>query len=360
MKKVLVCILLLLCTCAYAEEVDLEPIYEFAENYDASELAKAAFESVLTGENDTWQSVLDWLKSKMIFPIQQVAETAISSVLPVILIAILRGCMPDANGGSGGACFLLRMMLLLGFSDLAKLALSSANGCIGNMKEFSDIAAPVITTLLTMMGMNGTAALASPAAALAGNIAEDIFLKYGLPLCRIALCSAIAGNLSNAVDLSRLTRLMKKAANWGTGLAATLFTGIIALQGSITEAADSLGMRTAKFAADSAAPVIGSGIADAWDGFVSGVMITKNALGFSGITAVLAAGFCPLVCCVSAMIALNLIASLLQIFGENEAAHAAEEVGGICQMALSLVTGSLVIAIVLLGAAMVAGRSLIA
>ena len=63
--------------------------------------------------------------------------------------------------------------------------------------------------------------------------------------------------------------------------------------------------------------------------------------------------------CATAMLALNLIAALLEALGEREAARAAGEMGGVCQMALSLSTGALAIATVLLGAAMAAGHSLI-
>lgn len=360
MKKVLVFVLFLLCTCAYAEGNDLTPIYDFAENHGAGELTQMVGESIQTGNFDVWETILGWLKTEAVLPVRRVCETAIVSILPVMLLAIIRGCLPETNGASGGACFLLRMMLLLGFADLASLSLSAAKESIMSVKDFSDTAAPVVSAVLSLTGMNGTAALVSPAAALVGNIAEGVFVKYGLPVCRIALCGAIAGNLSEAVDLSRFTKLMKKAANWGAGLITTLFTGLIALQGTVAEAADSIGMRTAKFAADSVSPVIGSGITDAWDGFVSGVMVTKNALGLSGITAVLAAGFRPLICCAASMLVLSLIASLLELFGERETARAAEELGGICQMALSMVTGSLVIAVVLMGAAMSVGRNLIA
>lgn len=351
--------LVLICTCAYAEEADMSPIFEFADNHGVGELAKQSYESALKGDN-SWQVSLEWLRSCLLLPIRQVGEVALVSILPVMLLSIIRACVPESNGGSEGACFLLRMMLLLGLSDLAVLSLSAIESCIESIKCFSDTAAPVITAVLAMMGMNGTAALASPAATLVGNVAEGVFLKYGLPLSKLGLCCAIAGNLGDGIELSRFTKLMKKTANWGTGLVTTLFTGLISLQGTIAEAADNLGMRTAKFAADSATPVIGSGISDAWEGFVSGMMVTKNAFGVSGITTILAVGFQPLICCAAAMLVLNVTASMLELFGEKKAARAAEEIGGICQMALSLVTGSLVIVIVLIGAAMVAGRNLIA
>lgn len=357
MKGFMLCLCIVMCcTCAWAEEADPTPIFGFAENYGAEQITRTAYESALNGKATAWETVVDWAREEMLLPIKQVADTALESAAPILLLAILRGCMPEANGGSEGARFLLRLLLLLGFSDLAWLSITAADACMRSVKAFTDAASPGIAALLAAMGMNGMSSLASPAAALAGGIAEGVFLKYGLPLCRVALCTAIAGNLSDVINLNRFTNLLKKAAGWGTGLVTTLFTALIALQGTIIEAADSVGVRTAKFAVDSAAPVIGNGVTEAWDGFVSGMMMTKNALGMSGITALLAAGIQPMVCCIATMLALNLAAALLELFGEKEAARGAEQIGGICQMALSLATGSLVVATVLLGTVMSAGR----
>ena len=64
------------------------------------------------------------------------------------------------------------------------------------------------------------------------------------------------------------------------------------------------------------------------------------------------------VVCAASMLVLNLISALLSALGERETARAAEQVSGICQMGLSLATGAVAIATVLLGAAMAAGGNL--
>ena len=126
----------------------------------------------------------------------------------------------------------------------------------------------------------------------------------------------------------------------------------------MSEGLDGIAARTAKFAVDSAAPVIGSGISDAWDSYLSGVLVTKNAVGLSGIATLLFAGARPVLICLAAMAALYLIAALLDAFGEKTSAAAAEQIAGICQMALSLCTATLAIAMILLGAAMMIGKGL--
>lgn len=340
-------------------EANPRGVYDFAAEHgvdlDAEELARGA----LRGEFPGAEALMDWIRGHAMEPVRQVLVLARGLIAPILLTALVRCAFPSARGGGSGARFLLRICLLLGFSRVAMLSLEAAGNCLRAVGAFVDVASPAIAALLTAMGMTGTAALVSPSAALAGSMAQDLFQGYGLRLCRFALCTVLAGNLSAALDLGRVTRLIRRAANWGTGLATTLFTALLTLQGSASGAADSLAARTAKYAVDSAAPVIGSGVSDAWESYIAGMRVAKNALGVSGIASLLAVGLKPVLVCLTAMLIFSLTAALLDALGEKEAARAAEQTGGVCQMALALSTGALAIGTVLLGAAMAVGGRLI-
>lgn len=335
------------------EEAGPEGIYDFAEAYGAGADVKGLAEGALKGALPGIGELLAWLRARAAEPIAQVLSLGKGLMAPVLLMALARCASPREQ--SGGARFLMRMALILGFSRLSIVALDAAQDCLSAVGAFSDVAAPALAALLTAMGMGGSAALVSPAAALAGDMAERLFRDWGLPLCRLALCTAIAGNLSPSLDLSRATKLFRRAANWGTGLAVTLFTALLSLQGTVGGAADGVALRTAKYAVDSAAPVIGSGVSDAWESYVAGMALAKNALGVSGIAALLAAGLRPVLICGASMLALQLIAAILDALGEASAARAAEQMGGICQMGLALSTGALAVGTVLMGAAMAMG-----
>lgn len=348
---------MLLCTAAYAQETEPLEIFQFAEEYGNGENVRLVYEAAIKGDTSVFTSFLNWAKEEAIQPIRQVIARTSASIAPAFLLAMMRGSLPD--GGESGIRFVLRLMLLFAFAENAKQALSAAEECICTAKKFTDAAAPGVTALLASAGMHTMAGLASPAAALAGSIAEGVFLRYGLPLGKAALCVALAGNLSDTIDLNRFASILKKTANWGAGIVTTLFTALIAVQGNISEILDGAGVRAAKFAVDSAAPIIGNGVSDAWEGLISSMMISKNALGISGIAALFFAVICPLAICATGMILLNLLSALLDLFGERETARAAQQIGGVCQMALSLAMGALMVAAVLLGAMMAVGRSFI-
>ena len=352
-------ILALMPCCACAEEAaDYTAILEFAEDYGVQDEIRQLIDGALSGDLSLKEFFSGWLQKQLRRPVETVLPIAAGMLAPVLLLALLGSILPEGRGACMDAGFLLRLILMLLSSRLAIAAIAEAEACLQSVKHFTDISAPALAAVLAAMGMEGSAALVSPAAALAGNAAQQLFLKYGLPLCRIALCTSIAGNLSREIDLSRFTALFRKGANWLAGLATTLFTALLALQGSVSEGLDGVAVRTAKFAVDSASPVIGSGVSDAWESYISGVMISKNALGVSSIAVLLLACAGPVLLCIAALTVLTLLSALLELFGEKLSARAAGQISGVCQMALSLCTGAIAIATILLGAVMSLGRGL--
>lgn len=362
MKIICLLILLLLGGGAFAEEnieIDMSSIYNFAQQYDAEEQVRCIYESTLQGDINS-QTLLEWAEEWIQEPFEDVLGMC-ARIFPAILMSALIGSMlPDDGGGGGALQFFLRLSLLLGFTEMATSALLSIEKCVAASKMLVDRIAPLLTTMLAAIGVDHSLALLSPMAVLVGNLAEQVFLKYGLPLCRCALCIAVSGSLCKQIQMKRFNRLCRRVVNWGTGIVVTVFTAFLTLQTNMSGNLDGVAARTAKYTVDSASSVIGSGISDAWEAYAYGVMATKNAVGVSGMTALLFAVARPVLTSLCVMAALNLCAALLDTFGEKCSADAAEQIGDICQMALSISTATLAITMILLGAVIKMGQGVVA
>lgn len=363
MKMILILLSLLMSCCAFAEEeieVDMTPIYQFAEQYSAEEQVQFIYESALGDAQETNTYWLSWVKDQLKEPFENALQTC-AQIFPIVLISALIGIvLPTGQGSSGALQFLLRLCMLLGFAQMGMDALAVIEDCVRAAKILVDRIAPILTAVLTALGLERSVALASPLAVQAGNLAEQLFLKYGIPLCRSALCVALAGNLNGYIQLKRVQALIKRVVNWGIGIVVTIFTAFLALQTNVAENLDGIAIRTAKYAVDSASSVIGNGISDVWDSYLYGLMATKSAVGLSGIVAMLFAAAKPILISLSMMAALNLTAAILEAFGERHSAEAAEQIAGVCQMALAICTATLAITIILLGTMMKMGQIAIA
>lgn len=341
------------------EAVDMRGMEEFAEAAAPDLDLQSVLDGAQRGEFPSLDELMKALGEQLRAALRDVAASCVGLVAPALLLAVMGCTLPDRSGGSAGARFMIQCLLFQGLIRLAVESMEGVEACLMRAGEFGDAVAPPLTALMTAAGMTNGAALISPAAALAGGAVEDLLRGYGLALCKFALAMAVAGNLSDAIDLSRLYRLLRKAANWGAGLTVTLFTALTAIQGNVSAGLDGVAVRTAKYAVDSVTPVIGSGISDAWDSYVSGIMIAKNAVGVSGVALLIAVGLKPVLRAAAAMVAMNLFAALMDMLGERRAARAAEQAAGVCQMLLTLCTAALTVGMILLAAAMAAGRGLL-
>ncbi|MDO5322763.1 MAG: hypothetical protein Q4G06_01990 [Clostridia bacterium] len=363
---VLLCLLLMCGSCAAEEAVnraldaaDLSGLEEFAGDAAPELDLQQVVLDAAQGELTTADELLEQLRNRVLDALREALRACGALIAPALLLATLRCALPEGNGGSEGARFLLLCVLMLSMMRLVLGGMEGVEACMRRVGGFADAVAPPLAALMTAAGMTNGAALLSPMATLVGGAVENWLLKYGLPLCRYALALAVAGNLSEAIDLTRACRLMRKAANWGAGLAVTLFTALTAIQGTVISGMDGVAVRTAKYAVDSVTSVIGSGVSDAWDSYVAGILIAKNAVGVSGVVLLLALGLQPMLRTAAAMLMLNLFSALMDMLGERRAANAAEQAAGVCQMLLMLCAAALTLGMILLGAAMAAGRTLL-
>ena len=362
----LMCLVLLCGSCAAEDSVqraleatDLRELEEFAGNAAPGLALRQVVEDASQGKLTSPDVLLERLRDLMCSALREVVRACGMLIVPVLLLATLRCMLPEGSGGSEGARFLLMCALMQGMIRLVLDGMADVEACMRQIGGFATVVSPPLAALMTAAGMTNGASLLSPLAALVGGVVEDGLLKYGLPLCRYTLAIAVAGNLSETIDLGRACRLMRRGTNWSAGLAVTLFTALTAIQGTVAGGMDGVAVRTAKYAVDSVTSVIGSGVSDAWDSYVAGILIARNAVGVSGVALLLAMGLKPMLRAGAAMLMLNLFAALTDMLGERRAARAAEQAAGVCQMLLMLCAASLTLGMILLGAAMSMGQAML-
>ena len=352
-------LLLLFPSACAQEEYTLDGLYEFAGEYGIDLPLDAIAGFVQDPGSFSPEEFAAQLKEWAGEPIRELIALAAGMFPAMLFLILLRAMMPDASGGTGAAVFLIRLHIALGFTDAVCAVIEDTVRCLNAALELSDVLSPILAALLAGSGLAGASSLIGPAAALTANLIETLFLRWGVPLCRFAFCCAIAGNLSKSISLKPVYRLMKKGVNWGTGMAITIFTALLSLQGGITVSMDGVGLRTAKYAVDSAGPIIGSGISDVWETYISGMALARNTAGISGIAVILALNALPLVRGFGCMLLLRLFSAAAEIMGEDGTAALTEQFSGVCQMAISLLAGGMAAVTILLTAMLAAGRGLI-
>ena len=112
-----------------------------------------------------------------------------------------------------------------------------------------------------------------------------------------ALALGLVGSVSPGMKLDAAGGAINKACSWLLGLAATLFVGLLSLQGLVGAAADSLAGRAIRFSLSSFVPVVGGALSEAFSSVQGCLQLLKSTLGGFGILATALIALPPLLEC---------------------------------------------------------------
>lgn len=144
---------------------------------------------------------------------------------------------------------------------------------------------PIFAGILSVMGKTTTATAANTVTLAATQLFSQLTVNFLAPLCGAIMGLSITGAIHPQLNISRLGELIKKIVVWALGLLMTVFMSILSVQTFVTNSADSVLIRTAKFAVSSGVPIVGGTISDAVSTVHGSLSIIKSSVGTYGIIA---------------------------------------------------------------------------
>jgi len=137
---------------------------------------------------------------------------------------------------------------------------------------------------LYAMGGNISAAVANHGV-MSGFLAilETVCSGTVLPVATILVAMALLDAVSDKASLSALSSLIKRTFTLGLSFLMMLLCFVLGLQTTLAKGADTLALRTARFAAGSFLPVVGSSVGEALRTVAGSVQYLRGAVGVGGI-----------------------------------------------------------------------------
>ena len=146
---------------------------------------------------------------------------------------------------------------------------------IGALSGFMLFFIPIYAAILISRGKNLTAAGFSTVTL---SICEGVSLVSSyivVPLTGMQLALSIAGSVLPDVNMSSIGKAVKRASVWILSISSTVFIAILGMQTMVSNSADSVSARTAKFVIGTALPVVGTAVSE-------GLMAVKGCLKLLG------------------------------------------------------------------------------
>ncbi len=248
---------------------------------------------------------------------------SLPSLIAIFAIALLYSIVGGLSGGFLKkstteliyfACYAAMISIVI--ARVASL-LSEATSTVRSMQSLMNACFPVLLTLLTALGSSSAASVYQPMTAILSSGVTTVVTTVVLPLFIAATTVGIIGNLSKNIKLSKLTSFFKSCANWILGGVFGIFATFLSVQGLTGSIADTISVKTAKFALQSYVPLLGGYLSDGFDLVLAGLVLIKNSTGLVITLLILSAVAAPVVDTAVFALGLKLVSGLVEPVGDE-------------------------------------------
>jgi len=292
---------------AWAEIYALLP--EEARSFWQGQDVLSMIESYALAENlPNAESVLESLGSSLLDSVRRELPL-LFTLVGIALLSAFSSVLSDSSGGNTGGfvcrCFALTTVLAV----MAGRATQCMNG-MDVLAKFMELVLPALFTILMAMGSSATVGVFQPATALLCGTVTACMRSAVLPVAVAAGVVGMVDRLFHASRLDGIASMLKKLLKWGIGAITTVYIGAVSISGMGSSGFDGLSVRTAKYAASSMVPVVGSMVSGSFDTVLGCAILVKNAVGIAAIVLSLGIVAVPLLHAVSLMFLLRFASAL--------------------------------------------------
>ena len=235
---------------------------EVYKDVDIEELLKSA----ISGDINTktmYSSILSLLGDEIVSSI-----TTIGGILAIIVIhAILKNIGENIGNNSISQVayyveyILIVTLVMTSFTNVIDMVKDT----IVNLVGYINILIPLLLALVMTTGTTITASVMQPVIlGIIVFIGNGITL-YVLPILLISTVLGIVSNLSDKIQIGKLSKMLKSSIVWILGFVFTLFVSVLSLEGTLTSSVDGLTIKGLKTASSTFIPVVGKVLGDSVD-----------------------------------------------------------------------------------------------
>lgn len=258
-------------------------------NLDINELLNSA----INGQADN-KGILNSIISLIGKEIIDVLRILANVLLVIVVHSILKSI--SENLGDSGVSkityyveyILIVTLVLVSFSEVIAIAKTS----IQNLVSFTYLLLPILLALVSTTGSVISVSVVQPI--ILGTIVfiSNIVQNVVIPILLIGTVLGIISNLSERVQIEKLSKFLKSGIAWFLGVVVTLFVGILSVEGTLSSSVDGVVAKTTKAAVSNFVPVVGKALGDSVDTVLGCTNILKNATGLIGI--IIITGICAM------------------------------------------------------------------
>ena len=222
----------------------------------------------------------------------------LSSIIVIVVIHAILKSISDNLGNKSVAqvayyiqYIMIVALVMANFSEIISMVKQSIQNLVG----FINLLIPILITLMITTGSITSAGILEPIILFMITSIGNFIVNVIIPVILVSTALGIISQISDKIQIDKLSKFMKSSTVWILGVVLTLFVGITSIEGSLSSSVDGVTAKTTKAAVSNFIPVVGKILGDAVDTVMGCSIILKNALGVVGVIVIIGICMVPII-----------------------------------------------------------------
>lgn len=265
--------------------------------------------------------------------------TALVSILVIIVIHSILKTISEGLENKGVSqityyveYILIVTLIMTNFTSIIEVVRQPIQNLVGFMNSLT----PILITLMITTGNITTANVIQPVILFLISFIGNGILTVILPLLLVSTVLGIVSNISDKIQINKLSKYFKSSIVWILGIALTIFVGALSIEGTLTSSVDGLTAKTAKAAVSNFIPVVGKILGDAVDTVIGCSAVLKNAVGLVGIIIIIGICILPIIRLSILTISYYLATAICEVIADEKIVKLLEQMAGSFKILLAI------------------------
>ena len=268
------------------------------------------------------------------------AISLLGSILIVIVIhSLLKNFSENLskNEGIGQIAYYVEYILIVtiimsNFSNIINMMKEA----ISNLVGFVNCIVPILLALMSATGSITSVGLIQSLIIFAVVFIANTITLFVLPIALIATALGIVSNLSERIQIGKLSKFLKSGVTWFLGVIVTIFVSILSLEGGLTSNVDGLAAKGIKSAATTFIPVVGKALGESVDMVIGSTALLKNSIGIVGMFIIIGICAMPIIKLAILTITYHFASSICEPLADKKIVSLLEQMGGTFKVLLGI------------------------
>ena len=297
------------------------------------------FQSSLTGDISNNKISLFNYIAKIFSEELITAINLISSVLIIIVIHCIVKTIVESleNSTAGQVVYMIQYLVIVTMiTNTLVSVLELTRSSISDLINFMNLLIPILITLMLTTGCIVTTNFAQPILIFFASFIGNFINNFIIPLVLISIVLSIVSNISNKVNISRISKFMKSTIVWVLGIVFTIFTSTLSIEGTLSSTVDGMTAKTAKAAVSNFIPVVGKIMGDAVETVIGCGNILKNSVGVLGVIIIIGIILIPIIKVTLLMFSFKLTSAVCEIIADEKIVKLIDDVSDTYKILLAI------------------------